>query len=477
MDMEARLNMSGTDIDKLRVIRSVLDSKLKWRAAAEILNLSERQIGRLCVQVRRRGNRGVLHGLLGRSSNNHGDPELLGMALSALHDPRWWGFTAVFAQQKLESLHGIVFSDATVRRLMTISELWHPRRRKAKHRAWRERRPCVGMLVQLDGSEHDWFEGRGPKCALLVYIDDATSRILHAEFVTVENTLNLMRSTGIYLRKHGRCVSFYVDKDSIYTINRQATIDEEMRDSDPITQFKRAMTELGIKVILAHSPQAKGRVERSFDTHQDRLVKEMRLAGINNMATGNVFLSTFYVDDHNLRFAVDPASNTDAHRPLLVEHRLNEILSRRTTRSIANDYTVRFEKRFFQISKDQPVRVRPKDKIEIEIRLDGTTHIRAKGAYLRFQPIEKRAYTPYLVAQPSGAIQYVDSRTKGNGSTPAKNRIPTTGLPEFDKPRPGQPRKYQASAPDGFSIDEIEIENFGRTTATAYVYGNDISLD
>lgn len=413
--------MSRTDIDKLRVIRNVLDSKLKWRAAAEILKLSERQIGRLCVQVRDRGNRGILHGLLGQSSNNQGDPELLGMALSALHNPRWWGFTAVYAQQKLKSLYGIVCSDATVRKLMTMTELWHPRRRKATHRAWRPRRDCVGMLIQLDGSEHDWFEGRGPKCALLVYIDDATSRILHAEFVTVEDTLNLMRSTGIYLRKHGRCVAIYVDKDSIYTVNRDATIEEELRASHPITQFTRAMTELGIEVILAHSPQAKGRVERSFDTHQDRLVKDLRLANIDNMAAGNVFLRDVYIDDHNTRFAVDPANTTDAHRPLLAAHRLDQILSRRTTRSIANDYTVRFEKRFFQLSQGQPVRVRPGDEIEIEIRLDGTTHIRAKGAYLRFKPIEKRPYKPHLVAQPSRGLQRVDPRTKGVGSTPAKN--------------------------------------------------------
>ncbi|MDP3542883.1 MAG: ISNCY family transposase [Elusimicrobiota bacterium] len=413
--------MSNTDIDRLRVIRNVLDKKLTQLAAAAILDLGDRQVRRLCVQVRSRGNRGILHGLLGRSSNNQCDPELLGMALSAIHNPRWQGFTAVFAQQKLESLHGIVLSDTTVRKLMTMTELWQRRRPKARHRAWRERRDCVGMLIQLDGSEHDWFEGRGPKCALLVYIDDATSRILHAEFVTVEDTFNLMRSTEIYLRKHGRCVAFYVDKDSIYKVNRQATIDEELRDSDPITQFTRAMTELGIEVIPANSPQAKGRVERSFDTHQDRLIKELRLANINDMAAGNIFLRTVYIDDHNRRFAVDPANNTDAHRPLLADHRLDQILSRRTTRSIANDYTVRFEKRFFQLFEDQPVRVGPKDKIEVEIRLDGTTHLRAKGTYLRFKTIEKRPYRPHLVAQPSRGLQRDDPRTKGVGSTPAKD--------------------------------------------------------
>lgn len=473
--MELRLNMSNKDIDKLRVIRNVLDKKLTQLAAAEILNLCDRQVRRLCVAVRSRGNRGILHGLLGQSSNNQIDPELLGMALSALHDPLWRGFTAVFAHQKLESLHGIVVSDATVRKLMTLTELWSPRCRKAKHRVWRERRACVGMLIQLDGSEHDWFEGRGPKCALLVYIDDATSRILHAEFITVENTLNLMRSTGVYLRKHGRCVSFYVDKDSIYKVNRKASIDEELRDGDPITQFTRAMTELGIEVIFANSPQAKGRVERGFDTHQDRLVKELRLANIDNMAAGNVFLRDVYIDEHNRRYAVDPASDLNAHRPLLSDHDLAKILSRRTTRQIANDYTVRLKNRFFQLFEDQRVRIRPRDKIEIEIRLDGTTHIRAKGAYLRFKSIEKLPYTPHLVAQPSATIQYVDSRSKD--STRARKSMPATGFPEFDNPRPGQPRKYQASSRDGFAIDEIEIEKFGRTTATAYVYGNDISLD
>lgn len=419
--MEARLNMSNTDIDKLRVIRNVLDKKLTQLAAAEILNLGDRQVRRLCVAVRSRGNRGILHGLFGRSSNNQGDPELLGMALSALHDRRWEGFTAVFAQQKLEALHGIVLSDATVRKLMAKTELCRPRRRGAKHRAWRERRACVGMLVQLDGSDHDWFEGRGPKCALLVYIDDATSRILHAEFVTVENTLNLMRSTRTYLRKHGRAVAYYVDKDSIYAINRQTTIDEELRDTDPITQFTRAMTELGVGVILADSPQAKGRVERGFRTHQDRLIKELRLANIDNMAAGNIFLETFYIDDHNSRFAVEPASPTNAHRPLLADHRLDEILSRRTVRSIANDYTVSFQNRFFQLFEDQAVRIRPKDKIEVEIRLDGTTHLRAKGTYLRFKPIAKRSYKSLLQAQPSRGKIYDDPRIKGVGSKPAPN--------------------------------------------------------
>jgi hypothetical protein len=419
--MQEVLNMKNGEIDKLRVIRDVIDGRLKWLEASQMLDLSERHIGRLCVRIRQKGNRGILHGLRGRPSNLQSDPEDLGMALSALHNPLWEGFGPTFAQQKLEAFYGIALSDTTVRKWMSKTGLWQRRRQKAKHRAWRERRSCVGMLIQLDGSEHDWFEGRGPKCALLVYIDDATSRILYAEFIKVEDTLNLMRSTKAYLLRYGRPVAFYVDKDSIYNVNRQATIDEELRDIHPITQFTRAMGELGIEVILAHSPQAKGRVERSFDTHQDRLVKELRLAGVSTMEAGNAFLRDFYIADHNARYAIAPANGTDAHRPLLSDHSLDQILSQRTDRTVYNDYTLRFQKRFFQLFEEQPVRLRPKDKVEIEIRLDGSTHLRAKGCYLRFKPIEKRPYRPYLAARPSAGKIYDDPRIKGVGSRPGKD--------------------------------------------------------
>lgn len=419
--MEERLNMSGGDIDRLRVIRDILGGKLKWKVAAEILDLGERQIGRLCAQVREQGNRGIRHGLCGQPSNHQLDPFLLERALCALHDEQWHDFGPIFARQKLSELHGIILSEGTLRSLMIQVGLWHVHRRGTTHRDWRERRACVGMLVQLDGSEHAWFEERGPKCALLVYIDDATSRIIYAVFIKVEDTLNLMRSTKTYLLRHGRAVAFYVDKDSIYNVNRQATIDEELRDEHPITQFTRAMGELGVEVILAHSPQAKGRVERGFDTHQDRLVKELRLAGISSMEAGNAFLLNVYIPDHNRRFAVAPAQSGDSHRPLLAEHCLDQILSLRTERSVHNDYTVQFKNRFFQLFEEQPVRVRPKDKVQVEIRLDGSTHLRAKGCYLRFKPIAKRPYRPYLVAQPSRGKIYEDPRLKGVGSIPAKD--------------------------------------------------------
>lgn len=398
--MEARLNMGMGERDKLHAIRNVLEGRITRAEAAKILHRSERHMRRLCVRVRKNGDRGIVHGLRGRPSNNRLDEELLGQALSALHNPMWKGFGPTFARQKLDELHGIMLGAETVRGLMILTNLWEARRRGATHRAWRERRACVGMLVQLDGSPHDWFEGRAPWCVLIIYIDDATSRILYGEFVGVEDTLTLMRTTRTYLNRWGRAVAYYVDKDSIYTINRQAAVEEELRDEQPMTQFTRAMSELGIEVILAHSPQAKGRVERGFRTHQDRLVKELRLRGISTMEAANRYLWDSYIPEHNGRYAVEPADSSDLHRPLLPAHNLDEILSLRTERVVAQDFTLRFQNRYFQILARQPVRVRPKDKVFIERRLDGSTHLRFEGSYLNFKPIDKPPRLPRKAFQP-----------------------------------------------------------------------------
>lgn len=390
--MDERLNMSDGDIDRLRIIRNTIDGKLKWSEASEILKLGERQVGRLCAQVRSEGNHGILHGLCGQPSNNRLDEELLGQALSALHNPLWDGFGPIFSQEKLDEYHGIRLGKTTVRNLMILTNLWVVHRRGTRHRAWRERRACVGMLVQLDGSDHDWFEGRGPRCVLIIYIDDATSRILYGEFVHVEDTLTLMRTTKTHLDRWGRPVAYYVDKDSIYNINRQAAVEEELRDEQPMTQFTRAMSELGIEVILAHSPQAKGRVERGFGTHQDRLVKELRLAGISTIEEANQFLWEVYIPEHNRRFAVDPAEPVDVHKPLLPGQDLAAILSIQIQRQVQNDFTIRHRNRFYQIEQQQPVRLRRKDDITVQERLDGSMHLVFKKRYLAFKPIAHRPH-------------------------------------------------------------------------------------
>ena len=397
--MESNLIMSRKDLDRLQVIRSILDKHLTWQEGGSQLGLCRRQIGYLCAQVRSEGPKGIIHGLKGRPSNHQLKPGLLDQALAILEKPRYAGFGPTLAREKLEELHGIRISVAPLRQEMIQAGLWKSRKQHPKHRAWRERRPCVGELVQLDGSDHDWFEGRGPRCALVIYIDDATGRILYGEFVDVEDTLNLLRTTRAYLLVNGRPLAFYVDKDSIYKVNRQATVEEELRDIQPLTQFTRAMEELGIEVIAANSPQAKGRVERSFETHQDRLVKELRLAGISDKERANQFLWKVYFPAHNIRFAVPPANSTDAHRPLLKGHRLEETLSVRTERTLNNDFTLRLGNRFFQILREQPVRIRPKNKVWMEKRLDGSLHVRFKGSYLNFQAIDKAPCRPFCKAR------------------------------------------------------------------------------
>ena len=396
--------MSNHEADRLRVISAALKHTLTWAEAGQQLALSERQVGRLCARVRSAGNRGIIHGLRGQPSNHRLNPGLLEKAVDIVR-LRYHDFGPTFANEKLLERHGLRLSVPTLRAGMIKAGLYKPRKYKAKHRAWRERRACVGELVQLDGSDHDWFEGRGPRCALLVFIDDASSRILWAEFITVEDTWRLLESTKSYLLQRGRPLAFYVDKDSIYKVNRQATIDEELRDAQPITQYTRAMNELGIEVLCAESPQAKGRVERGFKTHQDRLVKELRLAGISDMRTANRFLREVYIPGHNARYAVEPANASDAHRPLLKTHKLDGILSVRTERVVANDYTVRLSNRFFQITEQQPVRVKPKDKVELETRLDKTIHIKLNGTELVFMELPERAHKGvYATRKPAIAI-------------------------------------------------------------------------
>ena len=389
--MKELLTMTNRELDRLQVIRQILEHRLSWNQGAKLLGLCRAQIGTLCSRVRREGARGLIHRLRGKPSNHRLDPKILERAIAILRDPLYVGFGPTFANEKLFGKpHHLALSTPVLRQGMIQAGLWKTRRKGSRHRAWRARRDCVGMLIQLDGSDHDWFEGRGPRCVLIVYIDDATSRVLYAEFVDVEDTLTLLRTTRSYLRRHGRPIAFYVDKDSIYTVNRQATIDEELQDLHPITQYTRAMKELDIQVICADTPQAKGRVERGFDTHQDRLVKELRLAGISTKEAANRFLRDVYLPAHNERFAIAPASDVDAHRPLrtLTNH-LDEILSIQVERQLANDFTLRFQNRFFQVLPHKPLRLRPQNKVLFEFRLDGSTHLRFKGIYLPFKTIPK----------------------------------------------------------------------------------------
>ncbi len=409
--MEDRLTMSNRDIDRLKVIRAIMENHLTWQQAATQLKLSKRHIGRLLVRVNADGNKGIIHRLRGKASNHQRKPEIMDRAIHLIKT-RYDDFGPTFANEKLALWHGITVSTSSLRSRMIEADIWHPHKQVKKHRQWRQRRPCLGELIQLDGSDHPWFEDRGPRCALILFIDDATSRILHGEFAPVENTFNLMATTKPYLLNHGRPTALYVDKDGIYKINRQASIEEQLKDEQPITQYTRAMGQLGIAMIFAHSPQAKGRVERSFNTHQDRLVKELRLANISNIASGNIFLTTTYIPQHNARFAVAATRSFNAHRPLLRSHKLDEILSFQTQRILANDFTLRFQNLYLQLLKDQKVRLRPKAKIIVQKRLDGSLHLIFKNLFLNFKTLPQRPYKPYYSTNPATLKRLTLTSTK-----------------------------------------------------------------
>ncbi len=315
-----------------------------------------------------------------------------------------------FAAEKLAT-HGIELGSETVRQLMTAQGLWTPPVRKPRHRAWRERRACDGALLQVDGSHHPWFENRAPTCVLIAFIDDATSRVPYAVFVDSECTEALMQATWAYLEQEGRPLALSVDKDSIFVTTREPSIEEQLRAQQPETQYARALRALDIEILHAHSPQAKGRVERLFGTLQDRLVKELRLKGISTRDAANQFLWDTYLSAHHQRFAVLPANPTNVHRPLLPTHHLPAIFSVQGVRRVRRDFTLPWQGQWLQLEKDQPVPVFPNTEVLVEHRLDHSLYLRVKGQYLCFHPLPARPSPlppppPPRISKPSHRSRY-----------------------------------------------------------------------
>jgi hypothetical protein len=398
--MEETYRMSSRDLDRYKIIQDVLQKKVKQAHAARWLDLSDRQVRRILERVRRGGPAGLVHRLRGRPSHRARPAEFRQKVLECVRTD-YADFGPTLACEYLAKRKPpLIISRQALGRWMAAAGLYAPRRRAVPHRQRRVRKPCRGELVQLDGSLHDWFEGRGPRCALIAYIDDATSRLLHAEFVPSEDTFHLFQTTKAYLLGHGRPLAFYVDRDSIYRVNRQATVQEELQDIPPLTQFGRAMRQLDIELLPAFSPQAKGRVERLFETLQDRLVKALRLAGISAIPDANRFLRRVYLQDHNARFARPAAAPQNAHRPLRKSFDLDALLAFQTPRVLHNDFTLRYRSQLFQLLPDQPCRLRPKITLLVEHRLDDSIRLRYKDHVLRYKRIPKPLWRPWY-AKPS----------------------------------------------------------------------------
>lgn len=384
------LQMTQRDLDRLRVLHQSIQKKITQEKAGNLLNLSREHVNRLCQKIRKKGDRAIIHGLRGRKSNHQLLESLINKAKKILKE-KYSDFGPTFAAEKLLEIEGIRLSDEKVRQLMIAEALWKNKKRKGVHREWRERKDCFGEMAQMDGSDHAWFEGRGNKCILLASIDDATSQIF-LRFTEHEDTRNLMQFSKAYMERYGRPRSFYVDKDSIYITNRKPSLEEELQGKKyALTQFTRAMEiDLGIKVINAGSPQAKGRVERLFGTLQDRLVKELRLAGISTISAANDFLDKIYLSKHNEKFDVTPKNSTNLHRHVnKTKAELDSIFSFQEERTLCNDYTIHWKNRLFQIEKYQPFFLLPRTKVIVEERLNGKIKIKYKKKHLKMREIDQ----------------------------------------------------------------------------------------
>jgi transposase len=397
-----RIEMSQRERDRLKVMAPVLEGQRTQTEAARLMKRSVRQVRRLQRRLEREGDRGVVHRQRGRASHRaKGEP--MRQAVLQAYRQQYLGFGPTLAAEKL-LVRGLAIDHETLRRWLLAEGLWERKRRREKHRQRRDRRECFGELTQADGSEHDWLEGRGPRMVLLVMIDDATSKVV-ARFYPAETTEGYMDLLKRYLRKHGRMVALYTDHDSVFC--------GDCPDKKPAqTQFARALEELDIGWIPAGSPQAKGRVERFNGTAQDRLAKELRLAGAATMAQANEVLDKTFLPWFNQRCTVKPASGNNAHRPLHPSMKLPGILSHQEKRKVANDYTIRLDNRIYQLLPPVYGGLRG-GRVIIEKRLDGRLHIRFKGHYLKYKLLPLPATSGALPPNP---------RSLPLGQTPAGTR-------------------------------------------------------
>jgi hypothetical protein len=414
-----RIEMSQRERDRLKVMAPVMSGQRTQAEAGRLLELSERQIRRLQRRLEAGGDAAIIHGLRGRPSNRRHAArwrrrvvEACRGALAALGP--------TMASEKLAAL-GLAVPKETLRRWLLEESLWQPSRRREKHRSRRERRPCFGELVQADGSEHDWLEGRGERMTLITFIDDATSRT-RARFHPAETTAAYMDVLGQWLRKYGRPVELYTDYDSVFVDNTPGCKATK-------TQFGRALEELGIGWIGAGSPQAKGRVERFNGTAQNRLVKELRLAGAKTKDEANAVLQKVFLPWFNRGRTVSPTSPNDAHRPLGPSMNLAAILCHQEGRHVANDYTVQFENRVYQILPPPLPGLRG-GRVIIERRSNGNLRLRFKEVYVRFK-----------VAARSPGAPPPDPRSLPLSGTPADGREKEGRAAEASRPSAVRPAK------------------------------------
>jgi transposase len=425
--------MSKAELSRVDTLARVERGELPVAEAAALLGLSPRQVFRLLRRFRAEGAAGLASRRRGRPSNRR-PPEAVREAALAVVRERYADFGPTLAAEKLEELHDIRLSRETLRQWMSEAGLWLPRRaRRGSVHQPRHRRDCLGELVQIDGCEHHWFEDRGPPCTLLVFVDDATSRLMHLRFVPSESAFAYMAATRAYVEAHGKPVAFYSDRHGIFRVNHP-----DAAQGDGMTQFGRALHEPTIAIICANSPQAKGRVERAHKTLQDRLVKELRLAAVSSIEAANAFLPAFLAD-YNARFAKPARRPEDLHRPPAAHDDLDGALTWREERTVTGSLTLHYDKVLFLLEPTDVARGLARERVTVHEFPDGRVAVRHRGTDLPYRTFDKlRRVDQAAVVENKrlGAVLAVirerqaETVRKRNGTAPSRSFQPGHMFPD-----------------------------------------------
>ena len=444
------VSMSKQEFSRLEVLLRVQSGGLRVADGCVLIGLRRRQVFRLLRGLKQDGATSLVSKHRGQPSNHRLPVEVRTLALSLVRE-RYADFGPTLAAEKLAAHHGCTISRETLRGWMIADGLWTDRghRLPSPHQP-RRRRDCLGELVQIDGSEHAWFEDRGAMCTLLAFVDDATSRLMLLRFVVSESAFDYFRATRSYVETHGKPVALYSDKHGVFRVNNKDAV-----GGDGITQFGRALSELNIDIICANSPQAKGRVERAFGTLQDRLVKELRLAGISTIAAANAWLPGF-ITDYNSRFGRDPANAKDLHRPLSAADDLDEVLAWREERTVTQNLTLHYDRMMLLLDPTPLARGLVRKKVEVVNYPDGRFAVQFNGTTLGFklfdkiqtvQPgaiVDNKRLSAVLEQVKAQQAAYPAHRQRGHTARQRPpNNLDAPGLPSKGRP----PRHAAAAAP------------------------------
>lgn len=389
MSQKDIIMLSLKELKRLKIIQEAISKHITQKEAASLLVLSQRQIANLVQRVRKQGDKGIVHRLRGRPSNRK-IPQRIRNRVISLYKSKYPDFGPTLASEKLLELNKVNLSRETLRKWLVDEGLWIRQRKSRPHRHWRPRSECFGQMVQLDGSHHDWLEGRAPELVFMCYIDDATNNTF-ARFYDYEGTFPAMDSFKRYIKRYGIPQAIYVDKHTTYKSTKKQSLEEQLENKQAMSQFQRTLDELGVRVIHANSPQAKGRVERVLRTFQDRLIKEMRLRKIKTKDEANSFLGE-YLPIYNRRFSFTAQNRTNLHQPIPKDIDLNKIFSIRTKVALRNDFTIRYNRRLYQIL-NMPKGLRAK-AVFVEERLNGKMYINYNGFKLSYRPIDIKPQKP-----------------------------------------------------------------------------------